>query len=87
MPWPPAMTSPRRPCAAVPSDEATDKAATWGARMMSVIRRWPSRLRTAPRSRPGPAAYDTFFTSPSAVEDDGRRLARRQRPAARHDPW
>jgi hypothetical protein len=81
MPWPPAMTSPRRLCAAVPSDGATDKAATWGARMMSAIRRWPSRPRT------GPAAYDTFFTSPSAVEDDGRRLARRQRPAARHDPW
>ena len=42
--------------------------------MMSAIRRWLGRPPTARRPRPGPY-YDTFFASPSAVEDDYRRLA------------
>jgi len=42
--------------------------------MMSAIRRWLGRPPTARRPRPGPY-YDSFFASPSAVEDDYRRLA------------
>ncbi len=43
--------------------------------MMSAIRHWLGRPPTARRPRPGPSYYDTFFASPSAVEDDYRRLA------------
>lgn len=55
-------------------------ASSWSA----VRRRAVRRPRAAPWPRPGP--YDAYFASPSAVEDDYRRLSGRPRRAELRDP-